>query len=232
MKNMKLIIISSMIFIWIQCMPDAKKNNWVFLFNGTDLQGFEMIEGKGDWFVENGVIVGNSLLENPSSYLCTTSNYDNFILELDFKCDPGINSGVQIRSTVHQKDTTITYLTGKLEKQDRMFKKGSAYGYQVEIDPSERAWNGGLYESNGRGWLVTLQDNERARNAYHKEDWNHFRIKVVGDSIITSINGVKAVSTTDSLFKSGSIGFQLHKIYRDEQKGKKIYFKNMKIKKM
>lgn len=34
----------------------------------------------------------------PNTFLATTKNYGDFILEFDFKIDDGLNSGVQIRS--------------------------------------------------------------------------------------------------------------------------------------
>ena len=34
----------------------------------------------------------------PNSFLCTEKEYGDFVLELEFKVDPALNSGVQVRS--------------------------------------------------------------------------------------------------------------------------------------
>ena len=44
------------------------------------------------------MIVGSTTLNSPNSFLCTEKIYDDFILELDFKVDSHLNSGIQIRS--------------------------------------------------------------------------------------------------------------------------------------
>jgi hypothetical protein len=208
---------------------NSQQSEWQQLLQDKTLAQFQMLQGKGNWVLQNEVIIGTSEYGNPSSYLCTQEEYSDFILELDFMIDEGINSGVQIRSRVHSKDTTISYVSGKLEKQDRTFPKGSMYGYQIEIDPSDRAWSGGFYEEGGRGWLIPLNNNPAARQAYKPDEWNHFKIVAKGDSIKTWINGVQAVAATDSLFASGVIGFQLHKIYKEKDQGKQVKFRNIRI---
>ncbi len=84
------------------------------------------------------------------------------------------------------------------------------HGYQVEIDPGERAWSAGIYDESRRGWLNDLKENEKARKAFKQNDWNHYRILAVGDSIKTWINGVPAADLRDSLTRTGFIGLQVH----------------------
>jgi hypothetical protein len=56
------------------------------------------------------------------------------------KANSNLNSGVQIRSQCIDEDKTVE-LDGKKIK----IPAGRVYGYQVEIDPSDRAWTGGIY---------------------------------------------------------------------------------------
>ena len=70
----------------------------VDLFNGKDLTGWVQRGGKATYAIEGGEIVGTSLTNTPNTFLCTAKTYGDFILEYDFKVDPQLNSGVQIRS--------------------------------------------------------------------------------------------------------------------------------------
>src|SRR3954451_24825851 len=111
---------------------EPSAGGWVDLFNGKDLTGWVQRGGKAKYSVENGEIVGRTVPNTDNSFLCTTKDYGDFILELDFKVHPQLNSGVQIRSHAYDKDTTAN-INGK----PRKFPAGRVHGYQVEIDPSD-----------------------------------------------------------------------------------------------
>ena len=101
------------------------------LFDGKTLEGWEVLEDKGNFFVEDGEIVGETAAGVKGSYLCTKESYDNFALELEFKVDEGLNSGVQIRTDVHKEDTTTLYMSGRLELKSRSFTAGQVFGYHL-----------------------------------------------------------------------------------------------------
>jgi len=166
---------------------------WTRLIRGDALDGWVQRGGEAQYQVEDGQIVGRSVPNAPNSFLCTEQVFGDFELELEVKVDPRLNSGIQIRS-----NSVPGYL------------KGIVHGYQVEIDPSERAWSGGIYEEGRRCWLQTLEDNEAARKAFRQNAWNHYRIVAVGDSIKTWINGVPAADLKDDLTRAGFIALQVH----------------------
>lgn len=173
------------------------------LFNGTDLDGWHTVGGSATYHVENDEIVGSSMPNTPNTFLVTDREYSDFILELDFKIfDEGFNSGIQLRS-----HSLPTHNSGRL------------FGYQVEIDPSSRAWSGGIYFESGSpdrpaGWLDDLTDNPAAQAAFLLGQWNHFRIVAHGRRIKAWINDVPAgdyVDTDeDAYLPSGVIGLQVH----------------------
>lgn len=205
---------------------DADPEKWQPLFDGSTLAGWEVLEDEGKFFVEDGAIVGQTAPGVKSSYLCTKETFDNFILELEFQVDEGMNSGVQIRSGFLEEETTTLYLTGRLDLVSRTYAAGSLFGYQIEIDTSPRAWTGGFYEQGRRGWLQTLEFNEPARKAFKQGHWNHFRIEAVNDSFKTWLNGVPATDTRDAWSRSGRIGLQLH---GSKTPGKQVRFRNLRI---
>ncbi|MEX2174964.1 MAG: DUF1080 domain-containing protein [Pirellulaceae bacterium] len=176
------------------------------LFDGKTLDGWQQHGGKAKYRVENGEIVGTSVPNTPNSFLCTEKAYGDFILEVEFKVDPTLNSGIQIRSEVFAEAKEID-VEGKTKKipADRV------HGYQVEIDPSDRAYSGAIYDEARRGrFLADLKDNEAARQAFKQGEWNKFRIECRGDSIKTWINGVPAVDLKDSVTPKGLIALQVH----------------------
>jgi len=208
------------------------QEQWTSLFNGEDLSGWEVLGGDANFYVEDGMIVGLTEEDLPNCFLATTSEYSDFILEVDFKIDPNINSGVQIRSATYEKDTTTSYVNGSLEEGTRDWEAGRVYGYQIEIDPSDRAWTGGFYEEGGRGWLVPLKDKLQAQQAFKPGEWNHFRIMADGNTFKTWVNDVEAVNTTDDQHGEGFIALQLHGAWKEEQIGQKVYYKHIRIREL
>jgi hypothetical protein len=179
--------------------------DWVDLFNGKDLQGWVQKGGAAKYRAENGELIGTTVPNTGNSFLCTTRNYTNFILELEFLVDPQLNSCVQIRSSLSETPTVEEWY-GKEVK----FPAGRVHGLQIEIDPAPRAWTGGVYGEGGIGWQVNLEKNEPARQAFKQKEWNKFRIEAQGESIKTWLNGVPAAEHKADKVRSGFIALQVH----------------------
>jgi hypothetical protein len=184
----------------------------VNLFDGETLNGWNQKGGVAKYEVVDGTIVGTTVHNTPNSFMTTNEMYGDFILELDYKVDPSMNSGIQIRS-----NSFPTYRDGRV------------HGYQVEIDPSERAWSAGIYDEGRRGWLNPLDNNPEAQQAFKQNDWNHYRIEAIGDTIKTWINDVPAAYLIDDKTASGFIALQVHGIGKDKTEGTQIIWKNIKI---
>ena len=74
-----------------------------------------------------------------------------------------------------------------------------------------------------------LTNNLKAQKAFKQNEWNHFRIEAIGDTIKTWINKVPAAYLIDDKTASGFIGLQVHGIPRDKKAGTQISWKNIKI---
>ncbi len=190
----------------------AQGPKWQDLFNGENLDGWEKLNGTAEYKVEDGAIVGISQLNTPNTFLATNKNYDDFILEFEFKVDDGLNSGVQFRSLSLPE-----------------FQEGRVHGYQFEIDPSERAWTGGVYDEARRGWLYPLNYNPEGQQAFKNGEWNKARIEAIGNSIRTWVNDVPCADLLDSTTASGFIALQVHSIGNAEQEGKSVAWRNIRI---
>jgi sugar lactone lactonase YvrE len=194
-------------------VPGAARTaeEWVPLFDGSTLDGWTQRGGNAVYEVVDATIRGTAVPGTPNSFLCTDRDYGDFVLELEFKVDPRLNSGVQIRS-----------------RSLPDYKKGQVHGYQVEIDPSDRGWSGGIYDEGRRGWLDPLSDTPAARYAFRQGDWNHYRVEAIGDSIRTWINGVAAADLVDSLTLRGFIALQVHGVGKDESRPT-VQWRNIRI---
>ncbi len=238
LKKSALLAVTSIMVITMACQnKSAKKDGWQYLFDGKTLNGWKVInqdwknpDSKPDFYVKDNMLVCNTILGTAGGYLATEKSYSNFILELDVKMDTSLNSGVQCRGQIWDKDTVTQSFNGV--KRPFKWPKGYVWGYQVELDGSKRAWSGGLYEPGNRGWLVTLENNEKAQKAYKPLDWNHFKIIMDGNKIQTWVNGISIVDTTDDMSSSGFIAIQFHGAGRPWQKDTKSYWKNIKIKEL
>ena len=212
MKKFKLLLLLP--FIIFNGMVSSQGNDWESLFNGRDLSGWKQLNGQAKYSVENGAIVGTTVVNTPNSFLCTEKEYSDFILELDILIENSMNSGIQFRS-----------------ESNAGFQNGRVHGYQCEIDPSDRAWSGGIYDEARRGWLYPLDINPNAKTALNFGQWNHYRIECIGNSIKTWLNGVACAHVIDDMTPTGFIALQVHAIEGDKsQEGLQIKWKNIRIK--
>jgi hypothetical protein len=204
-------------------------DGWVKLFNGQNLDGWEQHSGTAKYRVENGEVVGTTVLGTGNSFLCTKKTYGDFILEFEFKVAKGMNSGVQFRSEFYTKETEKE-IRGKKKK----FPADRVFGYQYEIDPSDRAWTGGVYDEARTGWLADLKDKPEAQKAFKNGEWNQARIECKGDRIQTWINGVKAADLKSDLTLRGIIALQVHGIGdgKKNKPGEEIRWRNLRLKEL
>ncbi len=207
----KLLSLTGILFLFLFSL--SAQEEWTDLFNGKDLKGWEQLNGTAKYYAEDGMLVGETVMGSPNSFLCTKKHYGDFILEYDVLLEPAFNSGVQIRS-----------------ESSKDYNNGRVHGYQVEIDPSRRRWTGGIYDEARRGWLYNLERNPKGKEAFQMGHWNHFHVEAIGDEIRTWVNGVMCANLVDTMTASGFIGLQVHNIgNHPELAGQKIRWKNIRI---
>ena len=191
---------------------DQATQQWKDLFDGSTLDGWVQLGGVAEYSVEDGCIVGRTVPNTPNSFMTTTEKFDDFILEFEVWVDSTVNSGVQVRSNSF-KD----------------YNNGRVHGYQVELDPSPRAFSGGIYDEGRRGWLYPLSRNEKGRRAFKNGEWNKVHVEAIGTSIKTWINDIQCANLVDDLTRVGFIGLQVHGIGNPEDAGKEMKWKNIRI---
>lgn len=187
-------------------------SNWKNLFNGKDFTGWKQLNGKAKYTIQNGEIVGTTVFGEPNSFMATEKVYGDFVMELEFKVDSTMNSGIQFRSESKPE-----------------YRNGRVHGYQFEIDPSPRAWTGGIYDEARRDWLYQGDLNPAAKTAFKQGQWNKCRIECIGNNIRTWVNGVPAAYVIDDMTPKGFIALQVHSIRDKKDEGRQIRWRNIRI---
>lgn len=186
--------------------PDA-------IFNGRDLTGWEQITGTAPYQVENGAIVGTAVKDSPNSFLCTERTYSDFILSFEFWVDAPLNSGVMFRC----------------DHREAANDQRQIFGYQMEIDPSSRAYTGGIYDEARRGWLYPLHYHPPARKAFQQGAWNQAKVMAIGNRILTFINGQPVANLIDDFDDAGLICLQVHSIAPGDLEGKQVRWRKLEV---
>lgn len=192
-----------------QAQTSTDSADWTSLFDGKTLEGWTNPYDWGKARVENGEI---RLQADEKFFLVTDTTYRDFVFEGEVKLpDRESNSGIMFRANV---DTN------------------RVYGYQAEVDPTDRAWSGGLYDEDRRGWIHPPEGDSAAGAKFRKEHgdafkptgWNQYRIRAVGDSLKIWVNGEQTTALRDTLDREGVIGLQHH-----GEDGKIYRFRNLRI---
>ncbi|MCH7228797.1 DUF1080 domain-containing protein [Verrucomicrobiaceae bacterium E54] len=199
-------------------------DGWVDLFNGKDTSGWKNPYEWGEAKVVDGEI---HLTANKKFFLVTEKDYADFEFEGEIKLPEGkANSGFMFRCHVGPN---------------------KVFGYQAEVDGSDRCWSGGLYDEGRRKWLwpgrdgtTNISDKAKTkeqgmahfatpeiRNALKRNDWNRYRIVCKGPHIRIYVNDVLITDAWDSADASGPIGIQHH-----GEKGQTYKFRNLRIKEL
>ncbi len=212
----------------------ADGEKWVSLFDGKTLSGWKLVQGKAKFEVRDGAIVGLVTEgETQNTFLATVDDtFTSFIFEAEFRCDAGINSGVNFRS----------------RPADDKVKR--VYGLQYEFDPTSRALTGGVQEEGGYGrrgkdnWLAPDESGGALLAEWQKKHgdqfkpapaWNTMRIEVRGTKIKTWLNGHLLADFSDEApvaIPRGFFALQVHATKDKELFGKEVAFRNLRVRKL
>ena len=163
------------------------------LFDGATFKGWE---GNMDFFrIKDDAIVAGRLTDKipNNEFLCTTSEYENFELQLKFKVigSPKANAGIQFRTK-------------------RIPNHHEVIGFQADI--GQKYW-GALYDESRRSKILAAPPSEDIPKIAKIDDWNFYRIVAKGNHIQLFLNGYKTVDYIEKdmeIAKKGVIALQVH----------------------
>ena len=143
------------------------------LFNGYNLEGWEAIGGDPEgWDAADGILFTTG---EGGGWLSTTSQYDDFILELEYRLPEGANTGVFLRAP---REGSPAYEGMEIQILDDYADKHS------DLQPWQ--YTGSIYAVKAPSKQVTKPAGE----------WQSMTIKADGPEIQVTINGEMIVNTS------------------------------------
>ena len=177
----------SFIFIFLltlACTPaEETASGMTEIFNGSDLEGWQIPDNNIWWSVEDGMLKAASDTAQTGSILWTEKEYGDFIVQADFKMGEGtVDSGIFLRSDDQQIQIGES---GSLKRDMTASPYIAGEGYPVEAEGVQK-----LLKMDG---------------------WNTLKVKAQGGMYTTWLNGQEVMNyTAQEVQQSGPIGLQLH----------------------
>ena len=216
---MKTFVTALLLFSGLASVEGAAKNDFVPMFDGETLKGWEATPAKiaPAWTVQDGMIVGNG--DKGRGYLTYTANKNVADLELKFSYRfPGKgNSGVNIRAIpdkTHRRDFQSYHADlGHLGIGKNVM---GAWDFHTPGRREHRCFRGDrlVIAENDQPTITPIKNALTAADIL-KGDWNHVQIIVEGNRFQLFINGKLSSEFTEHLpqakrLQSGMIQLQLH----------------------
>jgi hypothetical protein len=174
---------------------------WITLIDAAGLKGWRA-EGKADWKVDNGVLIGRQGPGGAAGDLFSEGEWADFELEAEWAMRFPGNSGIWFRVA------------------------GPKTGYQADFldQPSHPGVLSGSLYCMGKAFIAENRDPATV----NRDGWNRLRIRAVGGHIVIEQNGKKVVDVHDSTFRGpGRVGIQVHAGKQFE--GMEVKVRNMRI---
>ncbi len=158
--------------------PEELADGWILLFDGQTLFGWEGAD-KADWHVEDGAI---KVTSGEKGLLCTTSDFGDYVLRVDFRAPASTNSGVFLRTPTQPTNP--------------------------EVDCYELNIAGPGVSPFTTGGFVGRQ---KAEGAAHTGEWQTFEVRAEGAKLTVALDGRQVLDYTDPKpIGRGRIGLQLN----------------------
>lgn len=234
--NKLITLLAAFLLIWTgsiqaqdnQLTAKEKKEGWVLLFNGKNLDGWTSV-GKEippafGWVVEDGSLTVRKQGDKRGGDIITREQYSDFDLKVDFRITKGANSGIKYFFTRYEKGGWLGLEYQILDDENHPDAKMGREGNRLE---------GGLYDM--------LPTSPKKVNPIG--EWNQARIVAKGTKVTHYLNGEK-ILTFDRSSEQYKKAWQLSK-YKDcqpmfgdvkeghillQDHGDVVSFRNVKIK--
>ncbi|MDA0349000.1 MAG: DUF1080 domain-containing protein [Verrucomicrobia bacterium] len=143
---------------------------WISLFNGKDLAGWKGVNGTmTNWKIKNGLLVSTGRWEGNATWIAHEQVFADFELEVEFRYDPGCNSGVFFRTPLVEKSPA--YLGNEIQIADMTDEK------LLEKITSDR-YMGALYNVASPTGDATKKPGE----------WQGMNVRCVGERFRVTVN--------------------------------------------
>lgn len=170
------------------------------LFDGNNLDHWRIPEGNIWWSIKGKSLWVKSGPDKKGSILWTKAEYDDFIVQLDFKFGKGtIDSGIFMRGDDARNAQIQIGISGSLKRDMTASPYVPKKGYPVEAEGVDKLLK--------------------------KKGWNTIKAMAVGNSYKVWLNGKEVMNyTLEQANLEGPIGLQLH-----SKRDMTIQFRNISV---
>lgn len=210
----KLLFLTALLYLFPSYKNlSVEEKDYIPLFNGINLDGWVNVNcALETWTVRDNMIICTGI---PTGVLRTTKQYENYILELEWK---HLNEKGNAGLFVHSDDITALGkpFTRSVECQIMDGNHGDVFAIhgarmtRANKDPFDKI-----------GWIRSFPTERRAKPA---GEWNHYRIESRDGTLILAVNGKIVTRAFHANPRKGYICL--------ESEGSEIHFKNIRIKEL
>lgn len=187
---------------------------WKYLFNGVDLNGWVNINGAADtWSVREGMI---HCTGKPICALRTTEQYENFILELEWRhLRSGGNAGVFLWAAPEPATGQPFLRAIEVQVLDHGYGKSDWFTTHGDVFPIHGSTMKPFEPSRG---MRSFPSEERSKGS---PEWNHYRIECRNGTLKLSVNGAEVSGGSECNWRKGYIAL--------ESEGSPVDFRNIRV---
>lgn len=140
------------------------QEGWISLFDGQTLYGWREAAG-ADWKVVDGAIQATS---GEVGLLCTTTQFADYILRVDFWAEEETNSGIFLRTPPEPQSPTYDCYEVNIAPPSNAFPTGSLVGRQ-KATPEHKPGQWHTFEIKAEGPQVEIKLNGEVVNTWQDE---------------------------------------------------------------
>lgn len=158
---------------------NQRREGWIRLLDGHTLYGWQMA-GAANWRIEDEELIVDA---GDQSLLCTSLDWRDYELQLEFKASAETNSGIFLRTPLVPTDPAVDCYELNIAPGDNPFPTGSLVGRR-KLEPAESG-------------------------DFDPERWHTYRVLVEGNTVSIQLDGSELYEWTDPAPRlAGRIGLQ------------------------
>ena len=187
------------------------------LFNGKDLTGWVNVNCAPEtWTVKDGLLHCDGV---PTGALRTERQYENFILELEWRhLKPGGNAGVFIWAGPLSATGQPFLRAIEVQVLDHGYGQSKSHTTHGDVFPIHGSSMKPLGRHNGQR---SFPSEERSKPS---PEWNHYRIACLDGSLRLAVNGKEVSGGDDCTWRKGFLAL--------ESEGGVVDWRNLRIKEL
>lgn len=180
MKNFILLVamgimLSNSLFSQNKLTSEEKKDGWELLFNGNSFDGWTTTDNNpvpDGWKVIDGAIT--AIKDGNGGSIISSGEFSDFDLSVDYKIEPGVNSGVKYFFT--------------------KYENGGMLGMEYQIIDDKEGEDIHLANHLTGSFYDVLPPDESKKKINAPRQWNTLRVVSQGKNVEHWLNGVKILS--------------------------------------